>query len=77
MSREKQVVWIGSSKEDLKTFPVQVQKVIGYGVHLAQHGDRHPDAKIMKGFGGGAVIEIVDNHAGGTYKGCIHRPIRG
>ncbi len=42
--------------------------MIGYGLHLAQHGDRHPDTKIMKGFGGGAIIEIVDDHAGDTYR---------
>jgi len=44
-----ELVWIGSSLEDLKTFPDDVQDVIGYALHLAQMGGKHPRAKPLRG----------------------------
>jgi hypothetical protein len=38
--------------EDLKTFPDEVQRVMGYALYLAQVGGKHLDAKPLKGFGG-------------------------
>lgn len=34
----------------------------------AQHGQKHPDAKPLKGFAGAGVLEIVDNFDGDTYR---------
>ena len=48
--------------------PEEVQDVFGYALHLAQLGDRHPAAKPLKGFGGRAVLEIVEDHRGDTYR---------
>jgi len=31
-------------------------------------GERHDAAKVLKGFGGAGVLEIVDNDRGGTYR---------
>lgn len=64
----KPLVWIGSARKDLKTFPEEVQDVFGYALYLAQLGGKHPDAKPLKGFGGAGVLEIVDDHQGGTYR---------
>ena len=66
--KEKQIVWIGSSKEDLKKLPAAVKDVFGYGLYLAQTGGKHPDAKPLKGFSGAAVLEIVEDHRGDTYR---------
>ena len=60
----KPVVWVGSSKEDLKKFPPQVQSHLGYALKAAQMGGKHPDAKPLKGVGGAGVIEIVEDYAG-------------
>ena len=34
--KPKPLKWIGPSKEDLKAFPKEVQKPMGYALHLAQ-----------------------------------------
>lgn len=64
----KPLVWVGSSKDDLKKFPRTAQSHVGFALKLAQSGGKHPDAKPMKGFGGASVIEIVENYDGDTYR---------
>jgi len=54
---------MGSALETLKTFPSEVQDVLGYAIDLAQAGRRHPDAKPLTGdkaFRGAGVLEAVD-----------------
>jgi phage-related protein len=48
--------------------PTAVQKFIGFALHFAQHGGQHPASKVLKGFGGAGVLEVVENDAGGTYR---------
>ena len=38
------------------------------GGPLAQQGVRHESAKVLKGFGGSGVLEIVENDRDGTYR---------
>jgi phage-related protein len=64
----KPIVWVGSSRDDLKQFPSEAQDVMGFALYLAQIGDKHPDAKPLKGFGGAGVLEIVDDFRGDTYR---------
>ena len=64
----KPVVWMGSSQKDLRAFPDDVQQTIGYALYLAQLGDKHDQAKPLKGFGDAGVLEIVEDHAGDTYR---------
>ncbi len=64
----KPVIWIGSSREDLKVFPEPVQKGVGYALWFAQIGSKHPHAKPLRGFGGTGVIEIIDDFEGNTYR---------
>lgn len=52
-SDEKPVIWIGSSLDDLRAFPDEVKDVVGFALHLAQHGGKHPAAKPLKGHKGG------------------------
>jgi phage-related protein len=68
MAPLKLVEWIGSSREDLRAFPGEVREVMGEALYRAQQGDEHPAAKALKGFGGRSVLEIVDDHHGGTYR---------
>jgi phage-related protein len=60
--------WVANSKGDLDTFPVEVQRSIGYALHFAQAGDKHPSAKPLKGFGGASILEVVEDHDGDTYR---------
>ena len=65
---EKPLVWIGSSKRDLMALPVPIRKFFGHALDFAQHGDKHDAAKVLKGFGGAGVLEIVEDGRGGTYR---------
>ena len=49
-------------------FPEDVKDAMGYALYVAQRGGKHRDAKPLRGFGGAGVLEIVENHAGGTYR---------
>ncbi len=49
-------------------FPEGVKDVFGYALHLAQHGEKHLDAKPLKGFGGAKTLEVVEDHQGDTYR---------
>jgi phage-related protein len=64
----KPLLWIGTTLEDLKDFPEEVKQVMGYALHLAQVGGKHPDAKPLKGFGGAGVLEVVDDFDGDTFR---------
>ena len=64
----KPVIWIGSSHEDWKAFPDDVQDVMGYALHLAQHGEKSNNAKPLTGFKGASVLEITDNYDSDTYR---------
>jgi len=60
--------WVGSSRKDLRQFPEEVRQAAGYALYLAQRGDKHPDAKPLKGFAGAGVLEVVEDFDGGTYR---------
>ena len=64
----KPVVWIGSTRADLAPFPEDVKDAIGYALYIAQRGEKHPDAKPLRGFGGAGILEIVQDHSGDTYR---------
>ncbi|MCK5480820.1 MAG: type II toxin-antitoxin system RelE/ParE family toxin [Gammaproteobacteria bacterium] len=68
MPGERSLYWVGSSLEDLRAFPDAVIDVMGYALHLAQEGGKHPDAKSMKGFPGGSVHEITADYGGDTWR---------
>jgi phage-related protein len=64
----KPAVWVGSSKKDLKRFPAFVQRVIGLALLDVQFGGTPPRAKVLRGFSGAGVLEIVEDHDGNTYR---------
>ena len=64
----KPVRWIGRSLGDLRAFPREARREIGYALQFAQMGDKHPSAKSLKGFGGASVLEIVEDFDGSTYR---------
>lgn len=66
---ERQIVWVGASRKDLRGFPRLVRRDIGRALYAAQQGETDPSAKPLKGFGGGAVLEIVTNYIGNTWRG--------
>ena len=68
LSTEKPLEWIGSSHKDLMALPVEVRRLFGFALSLAQAGDRHDATKVLKGFGGAGLLEVVESDVGGTYR---------
>ena len=64
----KPVIWVGSSRKDLREFPDPVRDHIGYALYVAQCGGKHRDAKVMTGFGGAGVVEVVKDYRGDTFR---------
>jgi phage-related protein len=65
---EKPLEWIGSSHKDLLALPEKVRRFFGFALSLAQAGDRHESTKVLKGFGGAGVLEVVEHDVSGTYR---------
>jgi phage-related protein len=64
----KPVIWVGSSRKDLRAFPEPVQDHLGYALYVAQRGGKHRDAKTLSGFGGAGVVEVVNDFRGDTFR---------
>lgn len=64
----KPLVWMGSSKKDLRALPSSVIDLCGYALYLAQIGGRHEQTKILRGFGDAGVLEIVESTNRSTYR---------
>jgi phage-related protein len=64
----KPVVWVGSSRRDLRAFPDPVQDHMGYAIYVAQRGGKHRDAKVLSGFGGAGVLDVVKDFRGDTFR---------
>ena len=73
----KPLEWLADTQEELKGFPRQVQREIGLALMAAQLGDKAPTAKPLKGYRGGGVLEIVENHDSGTYRAVYTLKYRG
>jgi len=63
----KPVVFVGSSRRDLRAFPAVARREIGQALFEAQLGDHPAGAKSLKGFGSG-VLEIRERTAGEAYR---------
>jgi phage-related protein len=66
--QDKPLAWIGSSKKDLMALPLEVRKFFGHALDFAQRGGKHDAAKVLKGFGGAGVLEVVEDDQDGTYR---------
>ncbi len=66
--KRRELFWVGSTLDDLRAFPEEVRLEMGHALHLAQVGDKSPDAKPLRGFKGASVLEIVENFDGNTYR---------
>lgn len=64
----KPVRWVGNSKDAVSRFPDEVRRRVGGALWDAQIGRKAPYAKPLKGFGDAAVLEVVDDYDGDTYR---------
>ena len=64
----KEVFWVGSSLRDLKKFPKDVQRGIGYTLQRVQEGKFSKKIKKLKGIRHGySIYQIKGNHNRETY----------
>lgn len=69
MNKERKPLrWISSAREDLRDFPSQVRRIMGFALDQAQRSGKHPDAKPLKGFGSAGILEVIDDYDGDTYR---------
>ena len=66
--KRKELVWIASSRRDLKRLPEALQKTFGFALGVAQLGKTPPIAKVLKGFGNAGVLELIEDDSAGTYR---------
>ena len=48
--------------------PDDVKRLFGFALSLAQAGEKHEQAKVLKGFGGAGVLEVVEDDVDSTYR---------
>jgi phage-related protein len=63
----KELIWIGSSLDDLRKFPEKVMDMIGYSLYEIQEGFKPRNAKPLKGIGSG-IMEIVADFNKNTFR---------
>lgn len=63
----RSILWVGSSLDDLKEFPIAVQRNIGFSLHQVQEGKMPNNAKPLKGIDSG-VLEIIADYNKNTYR---------
>jgi phage-related protein len=44
------LVWMGDSRKNIRAFPEEVQKAVGYALQLVEAGETPRDAKLFKGW---------------------------
>jgi phage-related protein len=69
--------FVGSSKDDLSSFPLPVKQHVGFALRTAQKGGKHSDAKPLRGFKGAGVLEIVSNFDGDTFRAVYTVRLKG
>lgn len=62
------LMWVASSKDDLLDMPDDVIDNFGFGLHQAQIGKLPAIGKVLTGFGGANVMELVQDHKAGTFR---------
>lgn len=66
----KEIIWVGDSKENLRSFPEEVKDEAGFALGEVQRGDMPDGAKPLTNLGKGisGVLEIIVDDDGETYR---------
>jgi phage-related protein len=48
--------------------PIGIRKFFGHALNFAQNGEKHDAAKVLQGFAGAGVLEVIEDDADGTYR---------
>jgi len=55
----------------LSAFPDEAKQEMGHSLFVGQQGGKARNAKVLQGFGGSGMIELVEDHDGNTYR-CVY-----
>jgi phage-related protein len=66
--QQKDAVWLGSSKDVLRSFPKPVRRKLGQSLWEAPLGHFPYGAKPLQRFGGASVVEMLADHDGNAYR---------
>ena len=64
----RDVIFVGTSRADLKAFPIDIRRQAGITLREVQIGALPTNAKPLKGFGGAGVQELRLDDQSGTYR---------
>ncbi|HUQ37124.1 MAG TPA: type II toxin-antitoxin system RelE/ParE family toxin [Aestuariivirga sp.] len=64
----KRCYFVGPTKKILSAMPAEVKTAVGNSLYLAQTGKEADNAKVLKGFGGRGVLEVVEDFDGNAYR---------
>ena len=65
---EKPLVWIASSRRDMRALPKRVRRAFGVALWAVQTGETPECAKPLRGYGNAGVLELIEDDQGGTYR---------
>ena len=68
LEKQRWLRFTPASRRAYQSLPDEVQKHFGFALYLAELGKNHPDAKVLRGFGGASVVEVIVRHDGETYR---------
>jgi phage-related protein len=63
---ERELVWIGSSRKDMRGLPEKVRRAFGVSLYAVQCGETPSNCKALTFFSG--VLELKENDTSGTYR---------
>lgn len=66
ISGERELRWVGSSRNDMRGLPDRVRRAFGLSLFAVQCGETLNNSKALKGFSG--VLELKENDIAGTYR---------
>lgn len=66
--KPRDLVWVASSRRDIRELPKAVQRTFGVALFAVQSGETPPIAKTLKGFRGSGVLELIEDDRSGTYR---------
>lgn len=68
---DSDLIWLGRTMQAVTDFPPEVKRQVGFALRLAQKGRKPEGVKPLTGekdFKGAAVLEIVEDDDGNTYR---------
>lgn len=68
ISKLKPLLWVGSSRKDLREMPDEVKSDIGHSLREVQKGKDPGNTKLLTHLGESGIFEILTDDVGGTFR---------